>query len=147
MQTALRISQIAENAAHTPDHRALHADDGPQIPFPFRHFPLRRMQDAGGVMQGAERISQIPADVLQTAEDGVHFPEDGMQSAMDVTHCADNVKPPPRGGFHNEYSPVGPTPRVLGVGGPVRFWQEIGTYTSDAERPPTDRSGTQDDRP
>jgi len=32
-------------------------------------------------MQGAERISQTPEDVLQTAEGGAHFPEDGMQSA------------------------------------------------------------------
>ena len=113
MQTALRSSQSPESGAQAPDRRARRADGGSQIPFPFRHFPLRRMQDAGGVMQdaggvmqdaggvmqGSERIAQTPEDVLQTAEDGVHFPEDGMQSAEDVTHCADDVNPPLGGGF------------------------------------------------
>lgn len=81
MQTALRRSQSPENGAQASDRRARHADGGSQIPFPFRHFPLRRMQDAGGVMQGAERTSQTPEDVLQTAEGGAHFPEDGVQIA------------------------------------------------------------------
>lgn len=58
-----------------------------QIPFPFRHFPLRRMQDAKSVMQ-------TPEDMLQSADNGTHFAWDGMQIARRVMHSADNGKPP-----------------------------------------------------
>ena len=63
-----------------------------QIPFPFRHFPLRRMQDAKSAMQ-------VPEDMLQSADNGRHFAWDGMQIARRVMHSADNGKPPLWVGF------------------------------------------------
>ena len=63
-----------------------------QIPFPFRHFPLRRMQDAKSAMQ-------VPEDMLQSADNVAHFAYGGIQIARRVMHSADNGKPPLWVGF------------------------------------------------
>ena len=63
-----------------------------QISFPFRHFPLRRMQDAKSVMQ-------VPVTILQSADNWTRFAWSGMQIARRVMHSADNRKPPLWDGF------------------------------------------------
>jgi hypothetical protein len=61
--------------------------------------------------------------------------------------CQRTSNRPQRPIFYIEYKPLVPSPLVLGEGGLVRSWQEIGTYTSHGQQSQTDRSGAPSDRP
>lgn len=92
MRQAGRKAQIAGSGTHCAAPKGRGAGNVMQVPFPFRHFPLRRMQDAKSVMQTTEAM-------LQIAESVAHFALGGMQIAGGVMQSADNVKPPLRDGF------------------------------------------------
>ena len=149
MRGAWCVAPGAEGTLHATPDVSPFARCGPQMTRDIRHAPFYASQETRRIPHGTWTIRHharcrrhMPSGARQkpccrarkTRSKGrdARCRERGTRCIERLARCIcqRTSDRPARPIFYIEYKPLVPSPLVLGEGGLVRSWQEIGTYTS-----------------